>query len=134
MRGNETLANIAAILHDTGGYFTFRGEDGEELMVIRKSDVPGLDAAQSSAQLQLSLPPPPPGASLPSADELLERINRDIALYHEAQAQSEEFDDLAIPDEEEKMSPPYQPAAPLPPPRRVRFEPLRGDLPPELQE
>lgn len=133
MRGNETLNQIIEVLRELGGYFTFTDSAGEEYVVMRKQDAGQLRSSARQPEVQLVLPPSP---TLPSntADLLLDRINRDIALYQEAQ---EQFDDLAIPEEEsndETREPLTQDAAPTPPPRRVRFEPLRGDLPPELQE
>lgn len=127
MRGNETLNQILEILRDLGGYFTFSDEAGEEYIVIRKKDVPGLGGSAPEPEVQLALPPSPP---VNTADELLDRINRDIAMYQEAQ---EQFDDLAI-SEDAQDEVPTEATKVLPPPRRVRFEPLRGDLPPDLQE
>ncbi len=127
MRGNETLNQITDVLREIGGYFTFTDERGEEVVVTRKRDVAQLSTVRLEPEVQLTLPPSQP-ETVQSADELLERINRDIALYRNTQ--EETFDDIAIPEGEKKL----EETNPLPPPRRVRFEPLRGDLPPELQE
>lgn len=115
-----------------GGYFTFVDATGEEYVVMRKQDVGQLHSSSSQSEVQLVLPPSPTAVAN-TADLLLDRINRDIAMYQQAQ---EQFDDLAIPEDETVVTiePMIEGAAPVPPPRRVRFEPLRGDLPPELQE
>lgn len=128
MRGNETLRKVVDILQELDGYFTFSDGRGEEYIVARKKDAASLMGQANEPEVQLVLPPSPP-TTVNTADELLDRINADIALYQEAQ---EQFDDLAIPSEETSAS--TEETVPLPPPRRVRFEPIRGDLPPELQE
>lgn len=127
MRGNETLNQILEVLRDLGGYFTFSDEVGEEYIIVRKQDATALQGGLPEPEVQLALPPSPP---INTADELLDRINRDIAMYQEAQ---EQFDDLAI-SEEVQDGASAEASKTLPPPRRVRFEPLRGDLPPDLQE
>ncbi len=129
MRGNEALNQITAILRDLGGYFTFVDEMGEEYVIAPKKSfaiTPGSSSAEP--EVQLSLPPAENIPTIPTAHELLDRINQDIALFRAAQDQ---FDDLEILEEEE--STPVTEVQ-LPPPRRVRFEPLRGDLSPDLQE
>jgi len=126
MRGNETLDNVATLLRELGGYFTFIAQDGEEYIVAAKKDVSRIGRSDQ-VQPELQLPLPPAASNQFAANELLDRINRDIALY---QAVQEQFDDVDIVVEDNAAPNP----APTPPPRRVRFEPLRGDLPPELQE
>lgn len=129
MRGNEALNQLTAILRDLGGYFTFVDEMGEEYVVAPKKSfalTPG--SSSSEPEVQLSLPPAENTPVIPTAHELLDRINQDIALFRAAQDQ---FDDLEILEEEENT--PLTDSQ-LPPPRRVRFEPLRGDLSPDLQE
>lgn len=132
MRGNTTLDNIIDVLRELGGYFTFTDATGEEYVIMRKQDMGHLPSPANQSEVQLVLPPSPT-LSVNTADLLLDRINRDIALYQEAQ---EQFDDLAITEDETDITPETstEGTAPVPPPRRVRFEPLRGDLPPELQE
>lgn len=128
MRGNETLNKVAALLRDLGGYYVFVADNGEEYIVAAKKDFGALTGTLP-AQPELQLPlPPAANQSIVAANELMDRINRDIALYRSTQ---EQFDDLNIEDDSQAIS---LTSAPLPPPRRVRFEPLRGDLPPELQE
>lgn len=132
MRGNTTHDQIIEVLRDMGGYFTFTDAAGEEYVVMRRQDMGHLHLPANQSEVQLVLPPSPTAVAN-TADLLLDRINRDIAMYQQAQ---EQFDDLAIPEDEAVVTiePMIEGAAPVPPPRRVRFEPLRGDLPPELQE
>lgn len=127
MRGNTLFDHLLVALKELGGYFTFPGGDGEHFVVLRKAD---FDALTAPREVQLPLASASPTVT---ADEILEKINRDIALF---QGQTEEVTNL---NEAEVPLPPIAPETTadefsLPAPRRVRFEPLRGDLPPELQE
>ncbi|MEX2055039.1 MAG: hypothetical protein WD972_02555 [Candidatus Andersenbacteria bacterium] len=136
MRGNDTtLAHILAALRSVGGYFTFRDSDGEEYVIMNRQEFAAAHKPDpSEVQLTLESVEPRP-TPIPSTDELLERINRDIALFRSQL--DEEASEIAIEitdesnetdDDQRLMESSY------PPPRRVRFEPIRGDLPPELQE
>lgn len=136
MRGNDTtLAHILAALRSIGGYFTFRDSDGEEYVIVRSREFTAAHKPdQSEVQLTLESVEPRPN-SIPSTDELLERINRDIALFRSQL--DEEANELAIEitDESNEIDDGQRSmGGSYPPPRRVRFEPIRGDLPPELQE
>lgn len=131
MRGNETLNQITTLLRELGGYFTFIAENGEEYIVAAKKDVTVFGSSnKAESELQLPLPPATANQAAAAANELLDHINRDIAMYQAAQ---EQFSDDELTDGEVIIFNPGNMAA-QPPPRRVRFEPLRGDLPPELQE
>lgn len=66
-----------------------------------------------------------------TADDMLEKINRDLALY-----QLQQEDQVMEEVEETDVGEVARSQFPLPPKsgKSVRFEPLRGDLPPDLQE
>jgi hypothetical protein len=117
MWGSEGWQAVAKALVELGGYFTFKDAVGHEFVIMRKEDfVPPEDTEGADRQLSL---PAAPAEPLVSAEDVLERINRDIAIFQ--LHQDEEIEEEEGDDDME-------------PPRRVRFEPLRGDLPPELQE
>lgn len=115
----EALQPIVRIITELGGYFTFMDEYGQRFIIGSADELK--PRAKAADEKQLPLP------TKPSAGAVLERINREIALYQITQ-QDEAVDDLAV-DEKPTLPPPS-----LREPLRVRFEPLRGDLPPELQE
>lgn len=135
MRGNGALDHVLGALKGVGGYFVLRDETGEEFIIMRAADW------QRRAGSDMQLPLPPLGArreggpiaspvSLPAAGatEVLARINREIALY---QLQQEEQAAEVV---AEDADPARRLGGTERPGTRVRFEPLRGDLPPELQE
>lgn len=124
----DQLEPILSVLRSTDGYFVFRDREGEEYVLVRALDLKNM--SESSDEKQLPLPKAEPRqvsgmhGSGHTLDEVLERINREIALF---QAQREES--MSVQEEEnEREDSREQPSL------RVRFEPLRGDLPPELQE
>lgn len=132
MRGT-TLDVMVAALREVGGYLVWRAANGEQFVTMSKRefdhvsqadggrDVQLILAAGPAAKSALSAREPASSADEPasSAGELLERINREIALYR----QSEEEEVLVEEDAREGEGE-----------RKVRFEPIRGDLSPELQE
>lgn len=127
------IENALAALHDLGGYFVFEDEHGEEFVLVRKQDFE-VDEGNYYEERQLELPAAPKRDDL-AADQVLDRINREIAAYH-MQDEEERIDDLALDtssheDEEEVFR---RSQNGVPEPKRVRFEPLRGDLSPDLQE
>ena len=148
MRGTDSLTHVLAALGELGGYFVLRGEHGEEYVVIDRDEFEALRA--QDAEVQMPLPPLSQAVAEleerldddeedAAADETLARINREIATYQlqqesgvEAQLASEvekqaseETDDLGLARGGVSASVRGT---------RVRFEALRGDLPPELQE
>lgn len=132
MRGNEPLAHIMAALHVLGGRFIFSDDTGNEFVITTQKEFDRYHTPQREVQLPLQKSE----SATAAAEELLEKINRDIALYQDQQ--EEVIDDIDEPDvtasASQLSSPSLSSSSPLPPPRRVRFEPIRGDLAPELQE
>jgi len=123
------LETLLAALKTGRGYFVWQDGDGEEYVLISRRE---FDPAHhsSSAELQLDLLQEPTLASTPargwSADDMLDKINHDLALY---QLQRDEETDSIETIEDDSIQP-------LPPVggKKVKFEPLRGDLPPDLQD
>ncbi|MEX1997230.1 MAG: hypothetical protein WEA04_00930 [Candidatus Andersenbacteria bacterium] len=129
MRGTDVLNHIVATLQELGGYFSFPADDGEEVIIGFKKDVESWQQ-KNTEEVQLVFPPVKEGQA--DASSVLDKINQDIALYRAQQQQEEAFDDIGL--GQVSVLEATEQSSPLPPPRRVRFEPLRGDLPPDLQE
>ncbi|MBI3420461.1 MAG: hypothetical protein HY006_00170 [Candidatus Sungbacteria bacterium] len=129
----EAVEPVLRVLSQLGGHFTFTGQQGEQFVITRKTDFDALKKQGATSERQL-----PMAAArrreIENLDDVLGRINREIALFQslqEEEAESvfdDEIDDVTV----EEMDEAHQ--APMRPPVRVRFEPIRGDLPPELQE
>ena len=131
MLTGDLFTKILEVVRQTGGYFVFRDEMGGEYVVARKADFGG--KAQETPERQLALPN---ASSLAQAvretaqrqdttpEFVLNSINREIAKYT-AEEQEKLVDDLSLE------------AAGTPKPKsgkKIRFEPISGDLAPELQE
>ena len=115
MRGNRSFEDLLDVLQEWDGYFVFHHE-GEEFVIGRKEELERVSSEESEIQLEL----PSAEQSLAEGDaDVLERINRDIALFQE-QFIDDDIVDEDIPSNDEAT--------------KVRFEPLRGDLAPDLQE
>lgn len=120
------FSQILAGLRELGGYFVWRDEAGEAYVILSRREFEAWHKT-GEPEVQLSLPTTPGVTESKSAetearaDYVLERINREIALYQLRQ-QEDQIIELQDPESEQ-----------LEKPARVRFEPLRGDLPPELQ-
>ncbi|MEK7500181.1 MAG: hypothetical protein AAB649_06265 [Patescibacteria group bacterium] len=129
----ETLQPILHILKDLGGTFSFTDEDGNQFVLASKEAFEGQKEKVQEQQLTL-----PQAETVSRAirkhidislqDDVLDRINRDIALAYALKQEIEEgevLDDLDVALDDDLA---------LSNDSRIRFEPLRGDLPPELQE
>ena len=134
------LESVLTALRELGGYFVWRGSDGQEYIVTSRQEFDARTRLARDTQLGLldrARAADAPGA-LPAgrqgwtADDMLEKINRDLALYQlqqqeELEEEVEEVEDVL---DENGDQLPLAPIAG----KHVRFEPLRGDLPPSLQE
>lgn len=120
MRGNDPLKLVRAALKELGGYFVFSDMEDEYVVLLKKD----FDALRSEvdAGVQLTLPTTAEKLAVDDND-VLDQINRDIALF---QSQQVEREPQTLDSIEEEGSGQER--------TRVRFEPLRGDLPPELQD
>ncbi|MEK7557070.1 MAG: hypothetical protein AAB538_03780 [Patescibacteria group bacterium] len=147
MLTGETLQKLLDVLRETAGYFVFRDKAGEEYVLARKEDFMSGESAQG-ADKQLSLPPLRSSSSAGQAttslveavrktarqfdttpEFVLDSINKEIANYHEEERERE-LDDLSV--EAAGQGRPLDRARGKG--KRIRFEPIHGDLPPELQE
>ena len=109
---------MVAALKEARGYFVWRDSDGEEYVIMSRREVDQRAGSEEETQLGLLNPV--------SADDMLNKINHDLALY-QLQREEEENGEDEIADDS------LQPLPPLAG-KKVKFEPLRGDLPPDLQE
>lgn len=135
--------HVQAALRTGGGYYVWKDESGQEFVISRRED---FEKQQESPLSEKQLPLPTT-ASLAQAvsqaahqldttpGDVLEQINHEIASWR-VEEQEREIDDLGLPAPRAAsrkrifISRPATPAGGL----KVRFEPIRGDLPPELQE
>lgn len=98
-----------------------RDEAGEEFVIMKMSDIEELDEENEEMQLSLAQAP-----ITSNADDVLERINEELALYQLQQVAD---------DQEDHHESVYQAVEEDPaPPMRIRFEPIGGDLSPDLQD
>jgi len=146
---DELLMEITRLLNRLKGYFVFEDENGIEFVVATKADLRKKKLGRTK-ETQLSLGDSRAGGEGltdtetdkddvqevdamqteegESIDDFLERINREIALYRlqqeelEEQVQDEVGRDDGLNEEAEEDR------------KKIRFEPLRGDLSPDLQE
>lgn len=122
-----TLAQVVAVLRELGGYFVWRDASGEEFVILAKRDFEGrLQAQEEQLDLLKDARTASPTTQIRTADDMLEKINRDLALYQLQREDEEMEDEFPLPPKDK----PFDTAQG----KRVRFEPLRGDLPPDLQE
>lgn len=121
----EALAPILDVLQQLGGKFTFMDDEGRRFVLASKEALEDEQALRPSQGKQQEFVFPQ-ADSVARADDVIERINRDIALAAsleqlETQDEIEELvessDNLNIPSE-----------------TRIRFEAIKGDLAPDLQE
>lgn len=145
----DILESVLTVLKEARGYFVFKGEAGEQFVILGKEEFDDLSESSSKAGKQLSLSSTLLNSALEhgaeermsdaadkiedieedkmSADDILAKINRDIALYKLLQEEEEESDVLEEIEKDELDEPVLVG-------QKVRFEPLKGDLSPELQE
>jgi hypothetical protein len=78
--GEESRWNkLSELLRDINGYFVWHNQ-GEELVIMRKEEFDRIAGTLKERQLAL-LEAAPVEKEKPSADEMLDKINRDLALY-----------------------------------------------------
>src|SRR5688572_2464267 len=92
------LEAVLAALRELGGYFVWRGEDGQEYVVTSRREFEARTIAARDTQLGLLDHTRATDASEPrwTADDMLEKINRDLALY---QLQQEDVVEEDVVDE-----------------------------------
>lgn len=118
----KNLEQIAQALKNNKGHFVIN-TDEEDLVIMTKKEYDRQTNQNAGIQLELQSTAHTPKEDDQTQDqEDLEEINRELAAYHAAQ---ELYDDLtAMSDEDYELGPR----------KKVKFEPIKGDLPPDLQE
>lgn len=137
----KELAPLLRVIKQLGGKFVFTDNEGEHYVISQadsrksigdnqKQLLPARDVVAKAIRKHISVP---------VDEETIMRVNRDIALMN-LQSDDQE-DDLAASgqkmpglNEDKEFNHIYSAGRPKPPPLRVRFEPIKGDLPPTLQE
>lgn len=115
------LTALAKALKQTKGYFVVPVE-GEELVVMRKEEFDNLKEDKKEVQLELE-EVESEDSLIDSNQEKIDLVNKELAMQH---ADYEDDNTEMDSDEAEQLQ--------VGPRKKVRFEPLRGDLSPELQE
>lgn len=129
----EALEPVLRVLSQLGGQLLFTDAQGEQFVIARKTDFEAQANKQTQErQLPFGVAKSYVRQPADTAQDVLDKINKEIALYQDRQDEAQGHDDLEIMPEEMDEDRGFD--APMPPPVRVRFEPIRGDLPPELQE
>lgn len=145
----EALAPILDVLGQLGGKFTFMDDEGRQFVLASADALEDEEALREAQGEQLSLPQADSVARAirkhvdsSLADDVIERVNRDIALAASVLEQADDIEEVL--DAEDATHVEVQ-QWPTPPPLRstngrtqgeprIRFEPIKGDLPPDLQE
>src|SRR3990167_3735889 len=110
MVNDSKIEAALEVLKQLGGYFVW-SDEGEDFVLIRKQDFDGITRGPTEVQLELdTIEETEPRSRNESA--YIDKINQQLAEQYET---DEEAVDQGIR-------------------KKVRFEPIRGDLSPELQE
>lgn len=137
MSTNLSLEAIAGVLREVKGWFTFSTPEGE-YVVIKQADFAALRAAANEQQLALPVTPTQKLSDYSGVDE--ENSEPDVAIWlpeldvDSSAAIADEVDDLGFGDSHESFEAERLLGARDRAGIKVRFEPLRGDLHPDLQE
>jgi len=122
MVNDEKIRGLLQALKQLGGYFVWQA-DGEEYVLISKKEFDVLKKPVTEIQLGFSVPEETE-SKLREEAAYLDQVNKQLADQYE-EDEADMLDDIdEIEDEPagEGMR------------KKVRFEPIRGDLPPDLQE
>lgn len=139
----EALAPILDVLEQLGGKFTFMDENGRQFILASvealEDETLRIASLVQGKQQELVFPQADSVAKAlrkhvdsSLGDDVIDAVNRDIALAasseQQIQGEEDEIEEL-IEEEQSQEANVYTP--PLPP--RIHFEPVKGDLAPELQ-
>jgi len=121
----QATEHVMAALRELGGYFVVEN-DGEEFVITSKDNFDNRAGLGEELQLPLAAAPKQEltEETKMRADHVLDRINREVAVYLIRQ-QEDDINGLSLDDEAELRGSEN---------KKVSFEPIRGDLPPDLQE
>jgi hypothetical protein len=118
MYGHHNIKGLVEALKHLKGYFVMPVE-GDELVILRKEEFDQMKEGKKEVQLGLE-----------KTVEESGNYDEEIGLANEELAKQQM--DYGLDGEEMASEPEGQLG--VGPRKKVRFEPLRGDLPPELQE
>lgn len=121
MANDSKIQAAFEALRQLGGYFVW-SDEGEEFVLIRKEDFDQI--SRGPAEVQLELDTVDETEPSPTSDSAyIDKINQQLATqYNNDETDLLDFDDI----EEEATDQGVR--------KKVRFEPIRGDISPELQE
>ncbi len=146
----EALEPVLDVLQQLGGKFTFTDDEGRQF-VLASVDALQDEEARGQAQGKQQQLVFPQADSVAKAlrkhvdsslgDDVIERINRDIALAASSEQLEAEDEIEELVEETEGIEVEHAYVAPVPPhppmrhtdSNKIRFEPIKGDLAPDLQ-
>ncbi len=117
---DEEIRSIKKVLRYTRGYIVFPVDD-DEMILMRKKDLNSLRKTKPEAQLNFA------SAQARNQETIQDVTNKEISPASEEIIEPYGFQQDHIPIE----NTPTDNAERF---KKVRFEPIKGDLPPELQE
>lgn len=121
MVNDEKIAGLIKALKQLGGYYVWMAE-GEEFVIMRKKDFDSKGKETKEVQLGLRVDEETDSEG-DDEESYISQVNEQlVAQYGEDEAEMSDFNA----GEDERVE--------LGMRKKVRFEPLRGDLSPELQE
>ena len=121
MVNDEKIKGLLQALKQLGGYYIWNAE-GEEFVLISKKEFDAI--LQPTTEVQLGFEVGNETEDQPSsAMAYLDQVNQQLATqYDTSDDEMMDFDEVQEGTEDHGLR------------KRVRFEPIRGDLPPDLQE
>jgi len=118
----ETLNQLLDILNQIDGYVVVRWKGQEFVITRRQSASPGKQLALPTTSSLAKAVRKKARDEGETPASILDGINREIARYS-VEEQEKEIDDLSLAfDNDHKQG------------KKIRFEPINGDLSPDLQE
>lgn len=137
----EVLAPILDVLQQLGGKFTFMDDEGRAFVLASTEALEEGATLRQAQGKQLAFPQAESVAKAlrkhvdsSLGDDVIERINRDIALAASSEQLESQDEIEELVEETEGSEVESVPSHPLPPkPPRIHFESIKGDLAPDLQ-
>ena len=139
----DALAPVLRVVKELNGHFVFSDGDGGQFVIVSKEEFDSV----SKEERQLTLPAPDTVAEAIRKnfddsvdDEIIDKVNQDISLAYmrEMEEKGDDQVDIVGDELEEDLEAEgvhiERGERPSPPPVRVQFEPIKGDISPDLQE
>jgi|GEM_PF-3452523 hypothetical protein len=124
MHDSHKLLNIVEALEHLNGYFVIP-VDGEELVVLRKEEFDKLKENKQEVQLELEDAVHEETVTPEENQEKIDLVNQELAMNQEKADYDIQEPEVELEEDEDLGAGPRT---------KVRFEPIKGDLSPELQE